>query len=118
MLVDTDVLIWHLRGYAQATRKLDQVDALALSAVSYMELLQGMRDKTELVPVKRVAGYRCTKVKEICVSYRDNFFLTHFPRRLAGTNFDGETSFVRGINEIWMTSNRFQPKCLNKISRS
>ena len=27
MLVDTDVLIWHLRGYAQATRRLDQLDA-------------------------------------------------------------------------------------------
>ena len=23
VLVDTDVLIWHLRGYAQATRRLD-----------------------------------------------------------------------------------------------
>ena len=23
MLVDTDVLIWHLRGYPQATQKLD-----------------------------------------------------------------------------------------------
>ena len=25
MLVDTDVLIWHLRGYAQATRRLDEL---------------------------------------------------------------------------------------------
>lgn len=111
MLVDTDVLIWHLRGYAQATRRLDELDSLRLSAVSYMELVQGMRDKTELAAVKQVAGYRGTKVKEICVSYRDNFSLTHFPRRLARTNFDGGTPFVRGINEIWMTSNRFQPKC-------
>jgi hypothetical protein len=27
MLVDTDVLIWHLRGYPQATRRLDQLSA-------------------------------------------------------------------------------------------
>ena len=33
MLVDTDVLIWHLRGYAQATLRLDQLDALTISAV-------------------------------------------------------------------------------------
>ena len=48
MLVDTDVLIWHLRGYAQATRRLDQLGALTLSAVSYLEVLQGMRNKDEL----------------------------------------------------------------------
>ena len=41
MLVDTDVLIWHLRGYPQATRRLDQIDALKLSAFSYLEALQG-----------------------------------------------------------------------------
>ena len=48
MLVDTDVLIWHLRGYAQATRRLDQLGSLTLSAVSYLEVLQGMRNKAEL----------------------------------------------------------------------
>ena len=54
MLVDTDVLIWHLRGYAQATRRLDRLESLALSTVSYMESLQGMRDKTELAAVKKM----------------------------------------------------------------
>ena len=58
MLVDTDVLIWHLRGYAQAARKLDQIDALALSAVSCLELLQGMRNKTELAAVKKMLERR------------------------------------------------------------
>ena len=54
MLVDTDVLIWHLRGYAQATRRLDQLPALTLSAVSYLEVLQGMRNKAELVAVQKM----------------------------------------------------------------
>ena len=58
MLVDTDVLIWHLRGYPQATRRLDQLDALMLSAVSYLELLQGMRNKAELVAVKKMLERR------------------------------------------------------------
>ena len=39
VLVDTDVLIWHLRGYGQATRRLDLEDTLTLSAVSYLEVL-------------------------------------------------------------------------------
>ena len=58
MLVDTDVLIWHLRGYPQATRRLDELGALTLSAVSYLEVLQGMRNKVELVAVKKMLQHR------------------------------------------------------------
>jgi predicted nucleic acid-binding protein len=58
MLVDTDVLIWHLRGYAQATRRLDQLDALTISAVSYFEVLQGMRNKVELQAVRKMLQRR------------------------------------------------------------
>lgn len=32
MLVDTDVLIWHLRGYAQATLRLDQLPDFATAS--------------------------------------------------------------------------------------
>jgi predicted nucleic acid-binding protein len=62
MLVDTDVLIWHLRGYPQATRRLDALDALMLSAVSYLELLQGMRNKAELMAVKTMLQRRAASV--------------------------------------------------------
>ncbi|MCM0608482.1 MAG: type II toxin-antitoxin system VapC family toxin [Ideonella sp. WA131b] len=58
MLVDTDVLIWHLRGYPQAMRRLDELGALTLSAVSYLEVLQGMRNKAELVAVKKMLAHR------------------------------------------------------------
>ena len=58
MLVDTDVLIWHLRGYPQATRRLDELGALTLSAVSYLEVLQGMRNKAELAAVKKMLAHR------------------------------------------------------------
>jgi predicted nucleic acid-binding protein len=58
MLVDTDVLIWHLRGYPQATRRLDELGALTLSAISWLEVLQGMRNKAELVAVKKMLAHR------------------------------------------------------------
>ena len=58
MLVDTDVLIWHLRGYSQATRRLDELASLTLSAVSYLEVLQGMRNKAELVAVQKMLQRR------------------------------------------------------------
>jgi predicted nucleic acid-binding protein len=37
MLVDTDVLIWRLRGYPKATQRLDQLPELILSAITYLE---------------------------------------------------------------------------------
>ena len=58
MLVDTDVLIWHLRGYSNATRRLDALGALTLSAVSYLEVLQGMRNQAELAAVKKMLERR------------------------------------------------------------
>jgi predicted nucleic acid-binding protein len=58
MLVDTDVLIWHLRGYPKATRRLDQLPALTLSAVTYLEVLQGMRNNAEFIAVRKMLQRR------------------------------------------------------------
>jgi predicted nucleic acid-binding protein len=54
LLVDTDVLIWHLRGYPQATQRLDVLLRLVISCVSYFEILQGMRNKAEFQAVKQM----------------------------------------------------------------
>jgi len=48
MLVDSDVLIWYLRGDERAAQFLDGLPNLSLSAVTYMELVQGMRNRREL----------------------------------------------------------------------
>jgi predicted nucleic acid-binding protein len=48
MLVDTDVLIWVLRGSTRAARAVERIEHVALSAVTYIELVQGTRSKEEL----------------------------------------------------------------------
>ncbi|MDF1553448.1 MAG: type II toxin-antitoxin system VapC family toxin [Deferrisomatales bacterium] len=53
MLVDTDVLIWYMRGKEKAAAFLEQIPSPALSVVTYMELVQGMRDKRELAVLRR-----------------------------------------------------------------
>lgn len=52
MIFDTDVLIWVLRGSAKAARAVNQAQQRGLSIVSYMELIQGARDKRELRTIK------------------------------------------------------------------
>jgi len=65
VLVDSDVLIWHLRGYPQATRRLDQLASFTLSAVSYLELLQGMRNQAELAAVRKMLQRRKASILPI-----------------------------------------------------
>jgi len=51
-MFDTDVLIWALRGSKKAAKKLDGASERKVSVVSYMELLQGARDKAEARDIK------------------------------------------------------------------
>lgn len=56
MLIDTDVLIWYMRGNMRAAKVLDQLPGPALSIVAYMELVQGMRNKRELKALRETIG--------------------------------------------------------------
>lgn len=47
MIIDTDVLIWYLRGNDSAFEIVEQNIPFSLSVITYMELLQGMRNKEE-----------------------------------------------------------------------
>jgi predicted nucleic acid-binding protein len=53
VLVDSDVLIWALRGNARAVAALQGKADWYISAVSYMELAQGCRNKTELKAMQK-----------------------------------------------------------------
>jgi predicted nucleic acid-binding protein len=53
MVFDTDVIIWALRGNKKAIKKIDSTDVLQISAISYMELLKGVRNKQELHNLKQ-----------------------------------------------------------------
>ncbi len=49
MLLDTDFLIWCIRGNPNALVWLDGFENISLSAITYIELIQGTRNKKELV---------------------------------------------------------------------
>jgi predicted nucleic acid-binding protein len=48
VLVDTDVLIWYMRGNERAQDTIEKLNGFSISVVTYMELVQGMRSKKEL----------------------------------------------------------------------
>ena len=48
MIFDTDIFIWVQRGDERAAALMDEADERYISLVTYMELLQGARDKARL----------------------------------------------------------------------
>jgi len=57
MLIDTDVLIWNLRGNERAADYLDQLPGFSMSSITWMELCQGVRNTAELRVLKRALHY-------------------------------------------------------------
>jgi predicted nucleic acid-binding protein len=52
MLFDTDVLVWALRGNGKAAATMEECDRRDISVVTYMELIQGARNRREIRTVK------------------------------------------------------------------
>ena len=53
MVIDTDVLIWYMKGNEKAQRAIEKSTNFFISVVTYMELVQGMRNKKELNNFRR-----------------------------------------------------------------
>ena len=53
MVIDTDVLIWYMKGNEKAYKVIEKSKNIFLSVVTYMELVQGMRNKNELNNLRR-----------------------------------------------------------------
>ena len=80
MLFDTDVLIWALRGSANAAKEIDDDENRFISAVNYMELMQGARDKREQNLIKQFLNNLDFVVLPIteAVSHRATIFIEEY----------------------------------------
>jgi len=83
-LLDTDVLIWYLIGNQNAYDLIHTVGEFAISAVTYMELVQGMRNKDELRALKRALKqwkvktiYMTEEISALALFYIEEYFLSH-----------------------------------------
>ena len=62
MLIDSDVLVWLTRGHVGAAERLHALPAWRITAVTYMELAQGCRDKADLARLKKGLAARNTEI--------------------------------------------------------
>ncbi|MFZ1983704.1 MAG: PIN domain-containing protein, partial [Desulfatitalea sp.] len=77
LLVDTDVLIWYMKGNEKAYNVVENLDSFSISVVAYIELVQGMRNKSELSNLRRALNDWNAKVLYISeeISLKAMFFV-------------------------------------------
>jgi predicted nucleic acid-binding protein len=62
ILIDSDVLIWLMRGHAGANARLTQITPWRISVITYLELAQGCRNRDELQRTKRGLSVQQTQI--------------------------------------------------------
>lgn len=84
MLIDTDVLIWYLKGNDKAYKTIESSNSFFISVVTYMELVQGMRNKKELNSLRKALHiwnaqilYISEEISAKAMFYFEQHFLSH-----------------------------------------
>lgn len=84
MIIDTDVLIWYLRGNEKAYQVVEETSNFYISVVTYMELVQGMRSKKELNKLRKALHiwnvkilYVSEEISAKAMFYVEQHFLSH-----------------------------------------
>jgi len=84
MIIDTDVLIWYMRGNKNAYSVIGNAGKFSISVVSYMELVQGMRNKRELSILRKALRawdttmiYISEEISSKAMFYVEQHFLSH-----------------------------------------
>jgi len=121
MLIDTDVIIWYMRGNPNALKALEKHKGFTISVVTYMELVQGMRNKNELVALRKALKSWSTKIiyitEEIsskAMFYVEQHYLSH-SMQLADALI-GATAVSNGISLL--TGNTKHYKIVKEIKLS
>ncbi len=84
LLIDTDVIVWYLRGNERARKAIESEKSFLISVVTYMELVQGMRNMHELRLLRGALRnwnakviYINEEISSKAMSYVERYFLSN-----------------------------------------
>ena len=84
MIIDTDVFIWYMKGNEKAYKAIETANHFFISVVTYMELVQGMRNKKELNSLRKFIHswdakvlYISEEISSKAMFYVEQHFLSH-----------------------------------------
>ncbi|NOZ22267.1 MAG: type II toxin-antitoxin system VapC family toxin [Planctomycetes bacterium] len=102
MLFDTDVLIWVFRGNAKAAKRVDSEAERSVSVVTYMELLQGARDRQEVKAIRSFLtdfGFQMVPLSEN-IGHRASIYIEEYALKAGmcmGDALVGATAVENGL---------------------
>jgi predicted nucleic acid-binding protein len=84
VIIDSDVLIWYLKGNENARQVIDANIPFKISVINYMELIQGMDDKRTLkILQKQLRNWSVEilhineKISKLAMNLVENYYLSH-----------------------------------------
>jgi hypothetical protein len=84
VLIDTDVLIWYMRGNEKALEWIEASTPFYISVITYMELVLGMRYKQELTALRTALRewqanilYIHEEISTKAMFFIENHYLSH-----------------------------------------
>lgn len=114
VLVDTDVLIWYMRGNQKAKKVIDKGGAFYISSVNYMELLQGIRNREELGSLRHFLNQRqiqmvhvSEEISQKALNYMEEYALGH-NLRMADAMI-AATALILGVTLVTANSKHYLP---------
>ena len=82
LLIDTDVLVWYMRGNEKAASLIDKQEPFSISSATYRELVQWMRNKTEFNRFRKMILSKNIRIIQIneeissrAIFYREEYYL-------------------------------------------
>jgi predicted nucleic acid-binding protein len=110
MLIDTDVLVWYLRGNINAQDIVHSNIPFKISVINYMELLKGMESKRELkllqkylrewtVEVIQINENISTRAMFLTERYSFNYSLELSDAIIASTSLEREEEILTANDE-------------------
>lgn len=121
MIFDSDVLIWLMHGNAKAADALLHAVTPAISVISYMELIQGARDKRGLHGIKLFLvdmGFRVLPLTE-SIGSRASMYLEQY-RLSTGLGLTDAllAATTAEANETLLTGNDKHYRAIQDVSLS
>ena len=84
LLVDTDILIWYMKGNEKAFRLIENNKNFQISVVTYIEIVQGMRNNEELKSFRKFLKscntqfiYINEEISTKAMFYVEQYYLSH-----------------------------------------
>lgn len=118
MLIDTDILIWLFRGNTKAAKLVDRTEDRYVSVVTYMELIQGARDRSELKAIKSFLsdyGFQVLPLSEN-IGHRASIYVEEYGLSVAMRVADALIAATAVENNLTLsTANRKHYKSVNEL---